>query len=341
MKIIHSGDWHLGVKADDPWVQEIQLQGIKEHIKYAKENNIKTIIQYGDIFDVRKAITHTTMEFARKIATMLEDEDIHMITIVGNHDAHYKNKLTPNASAEILGKYKNITVVEKPITMDFDGTLIDLIPWMCDENTASIMKHIKESSAEYCIGHWELNGFYFYKGMKSHGLEPDFLKKYKQVWSGHFHTISSAANVKYIGTPWTLTAGDENDPRGFWVQDTAADTMDFIPNEITWHRKIFYPVTGPFDANEFKNLSVRVIITQVDKDLPKFESELEKVVHELRTVSKVDNSVESGEDDEVKVKSLLELMEEYIEALPDAASDEDIKALKRYAKQLYIEVQSQ
>ena len=176
--------------------------------------------------------------------------------------------------------------------------------------------------------------------MKSHGLEPDFLKKYKQVWSGHFHTISSAANVKYIGTPWTLTAGDENDPRGFWVQDTGLSTFDFVPNEITWHRKLIYPVTGQVDFEEFRNLAVRIIVTAVDENLPKFESELEKVVHELRTVSKVDNSVESEDGEEVEVKSLLDLMEEYIQALEDLSAD-DIKALKVMSKQLYIEAQNQ
>ena len=67
MKIIHSGDWHLGVRADDPWVQDVQRHGIKQHIDYAKKHGIKTIIQYGDIFDVRKAITHKTMEFAREM----------------------------------------------------------------------------------------------------------------------------------------------------------------------------------------------------------------------------------------------------------------------------------
>lgn len=340
MKILHTGDWHLGVRNDDPWVQDVQRHGIQQAIEYSKENEITTWIQYGDIFDVRKAITHKTMEFAREIAESLEGEGINLITIVGNHDMHYKNTLTPNASTEILGKYDHITVIDKPTTMDFDGTLIDLCPWMCEENASEIMKHIKESSAEYCIGHWELNGFYFYKGMKSHGLEPDFLKKYKQVWSGHFHTISSAANVKYIGTPWTLTAGDENDPRGFWVQDTGLSTFDFVPNEITWHRKLIYPVTGQVDFEEFRNLAVRIIITAVDEDLPKFESELEKVVHELRTVSKVDNSVESEDGEEVEVKSLLDLMEEYIQALEDLSAD-DIKALKVMSKQLYIEAQNQ
>lgn len=340
MKILQSGDWHLGVKNDDPWIQNIQRDGIRQQIEYSKKHGIKVWIQHGDIFDVRKAITHKTMEFAREIAGMLEEAGIVMHTIVGNHDLHYKHKMHPNAITEVLGKYDHIKVYDVPQTVDFDGCLIDLIPWLCDENVADIMKHVKESSAHYCIGHWELNGFYYYKGLKSHGLEPDFLKSYKQVWSGHFHTISSAANVKYIGTPWTLTAGDENDPRGFWIFDTATESMDFVPNETTWHVRLQYPFTGKIDYNDYKNLSVRVIVTDVDKDITKFETELEKVVHELRMVSKIDNSVESDDEEDIEVKSLLDLMSEYIDALEDL-SPTDNAALKKFAQALYVEAQNQ
>ncbi|BCT70162.1 hypothetical protein [Escherichia phage NiC89] len=336
MKILNLGDWHLGVKADDEWVQSIQLDGIKQAIEYSKKNGITTWIQYGDIFDVRKAITHKTMEFAREIVQMLDDAGITLHTVVGNHDMHFKNTLTPNASTELLAKYPNVKVYDKPTTVDFDGCLIDLIPWMCEENTGEILEHIKTSSASFCVGHWELNGFYFYKGMKSHGLEPDFLKTYKEVWSGHFHTISEAANVKYIGTPWTLTAGDENDPRGFWMFDTETERMEFIPNNTTWHRRIHYPFKGKIDYKDFTNLSVRVIVTEVDKNLTKFESELEKVVHSLRVVSKIDNSVGSDDSEEVEVQSLQTLMEEYINAIPDI-TDSDREALIQYANQLYVE----
>ena len=336
MKILNLGDWHLGVKADDEWIRGIQIDGIKQAIEYSKKNGITVWIQYGDIFDVRKAITHKTLEFAREIVQMLDDAGITLHTVVGNHDMHFKNTLTPNASTELLAKYPNVKVYDKPTTVDFDGCLIDLIPWMCEENTGEILEHIKTSSASFCVGHWELNGFYFYKGMKSHGLEPDFLKTYKEVWSGHFHTISEAANVKYIGTPWTLTAGDENDPRGFWMFDTETERMEFIPNNTTWHRRIHYPFKGKIDYKDFTNLSVRVIVTEVDKNLTKFESELEKVVHSLRVVSKIDNSVESDDSEEVEVQSLQTLMEEYINAIPDI-TDSDREALIQYANQLYVE----
>lgn len=339
MKILNLGDWHFGIKSDDPWIQHIQLDAIKQALDISKKHGITRWIQYGDIFDVRKAVTHKTMEFTREIVKLLTDNGIVMDTIIGNHDAHYRNTLTPNAITELLSQYSNINVYEHPTTVNYDGVDIDLIPWMCDENTKEILDFIKQSSSKYCIGHWELNGYYFYRGMKSHGLEPDFLGKYKQVWSGHFHTISEGGNVKYIGTPFTLTAGDENDPRGFWIFDTANESMDFVPNTTTWHRKIYYP-NQKLKVEDFRNLSVRVIIEKVDKDLPKFESELEKVVHELRTVSRVDNSVELADGEKIEVKSMITLMDDYIDAISDI-SKEDSEILKKIAKQLYTEAQNQ
>lgn len=336
MKILVLGDFHVGVRADDEWVQNIQRDGIKQAIDYSLKNNIDTWLQAGDWFDVRKAITHRTMEFNRELVDAITAAGIKVHVNVGNHDAAFKNTLFPNSVSELLTQFDNFTIYEHPKTVDFDGCLIDIIPWMCDDNTAEIMEHIKTSSAPYCIGHWELNGFYFYKGMKSHGLEPDFLKKYKRVWSGHFHTISEAANVKYIGTPWTLTAGDENDPRGFWVFDTETEKMEFVPNRTTWHRKITYPFKGKFNPKDYENLAVRVIVTEVDKGLTKFESELEKTVHSLRVVSKVDNSVESDDSEEIEVKTLQETMVEYINAIPDI-TDADREALIKYSTELYIE----
>ncbi|WWS25406.1 hypothetical protein vBKpnAMK6_00468 [Klebsiella phage vB_Kpn_AM_K6] len=43
---LHTGDWHLGVRNDDPWVQDVQRHGIQQAIEYSKENEITTWIQY-------------------------------------------------------------------------------------------------------------------------------------------------------------------------------------------------------------------------------------------------------------------------------------------------------
>ncbi|AXY82794.1 recombination endonuclease subunit [Acinetobacter phage KARL-1] len=333
MKFLKLGDLHIGVRQDDPWIQNIQLQGIRQAIDYSKSRGITTWLQAGDWFDVRKAITHKTMNFNRKICQEILDAGIKVYVIVGNHDATFKNTIFPNACDELLTQFENFTVISSPTTIDL-GVEIDMVPWICEENREEILKFIKASKSKYCMGHFELNGFYFYKGMESHGEEPDFLKSYKRVWSGHFHTISENKNVTYIGTPWSLTAGDENDPRGFWEFDSDTEESKFIQNNTMWHRRIDYPTQ--INPEIYKNLSVRLYVTKVDKQLAAFETALENVVHELKVVNRVDTSAVIEEEDTTEVKSLSELIDEYVESIEDLTS-EDATAIKDMSKLLYLE----
>lgn len=328
------GDLHLGKNQDDSWVQHIQLDAINQAIQLSKERNITTWIQLGDIFDVRKHTSTKCLEFLKHIMSLIEANGIHMHTIVGNHDMFYKEQIHPNTATELLSHYDFVTVHDKPTTVDINGVSFDMIPWLCNENKEAIFNHIKNSDAEYCVGHWELSGFYFYKNVKSHGIEPDFLKHYKQVWSGHFHTQSKSRNVHYLGTPYTLTAGDENDPRGVWIFDCNSRKLEFVQNEHTWHQKITYPSQKDIDINILKNKSVRCVVEQMDKDFTKFESKLESVVHDLRIISSIETA-ESADDEEVEVKNIIDLMTEYVEALDE--SDENKKQINSYVKALYVE----
>ncbi|ADG60014.1 gp47 recombination endonuclease subunit [Acinetobacter phage Acj9] len=335
MKILKLGDWHLGVKQDDPWVQHIQLDGIRQAIELSKARGITNWLQAGDVFDVRKAITHKTMNFARQIFQEIDDAGIIVYALVGNHDMNYREKIHPNACTELLGHLPNVVVIDKPQKINL-GVDIDMIPWICNENREEIYDFVKASNSKFCMGHFELSGFYFYKGMKSHGSEPDFLKGYKRAWSGHFHTVSENRNITYLGTPWSLTAGDENDPRGWWIFDSETEESVFYQNKTMWHRRIDYPTS--INPEIYRDLSVRLYVTKVDKNLAAFETALEQVVHELKVVSRVDTTVELSEDidENTEIPAMSDLIAGYVDALPDL-SEEDSIAIKKFANDLYLE----
>lgn len=306
---LHLGDLHLGISQDSEWHQNLQRELIDQALEYSIENGITEWISYGDVFDVRKAITHKTMEFSREIIENLIKNNINITIIVGNHDLHFRNKIHPNAVTELLGKYSNVTVVDKPMTLDHDFVKIDLFPWMCEENTSLILDFIKNTSSEMAIGHFELNGFFFYKGVKSTGIDSNFLSKYKQVYSGHFHTISESGNIKYIGTPYSLTAGDENDIRGFY--HLTDQGFKFIQNNTTWHQKLYYPDDKDINPEDLKNCSVRVFIKETDKDFDKFQTALEKSVNSLRFVSTIKKETDK-ETEQSELKTTLGLFTDEI-----------------------------
>lgn len=336
MKIIMLGDLHTGVSNDDPWIHGYIEKFFDFMCEYAVENGIKHMIQAGDWFDTRRAVTSTCMNFNREVLVpKLAAAGIRTWVTVGNHDAKYKNTIKHNAPREVLGHYDHIHVIDEPTTVDFDGVTWDLIPWMCDDNKEQILEFIRNSASEYCVGHWELSGYYFYKGLKSSGYSADFLKKYRRVYAGHFHTISEGGNVTYLGTPYTLTAGDENDPRGFWVFDTETHTATFVPNPVVWHRRVSYP--SEIDVQSFVGVSVRVISTVEDPKLIAIEAELVKVAHQVRVVYNlaVDDSetVEFEDDENVSTEALLL---EYVASVVEDPSD--VEAVRRYINEALAEV---
>lgn len=336
--ILLVGDLHTGIRKDDPKLESIIIDGIRQSIEYSSKNDINTWIQVGDWFDVRSAISHITMELmSQKIIPMLREAGIFVYVIVGNHDMKHKNKIRPNACEEVLGQYDDvIKVYAEPTTLDLNGTQIDLIPWMCDENIEEILEFIKNSSSKVCVGHWELGGYYYYKNQPSTGYDPSFLAKYEQVFSGHFHTISEKANILYLGTPYTLTYGDENDPRGVWSYNTKTNKRKFIQNEMTWHQRIEYPECyKDFDADSVKGCYVKVIVNEEDENISKFEETLLESTYEYRMIRStkaltslygVDVTVDETLNEDGTTKGLLEIAKEYVDGMNiDDPSKTDVK----------------
>lgn len=335
------GDLHFGVKNDDPWMENV-IRGFFTHfVAECEKQNIRTCVQTGDWFDVRKGISHRTMEFIRQdILPMLEKQFDKIYVTVGNHDMHYKNKITPNSPRELLAKYPYFEIIDSPKTVVFDGISFDLIPWMCKENEKEIKEFIDNTVSKYNVGHWELDGFYFYRGMKSAGDNPEFLHKYKKVFCGHFHTQSEGGNIHYVGTPYTITLGDANDPRGFWVFNPKDESMIFNKNPLTYHVRLYYDEsTWDRKPETFKDRVVKIIVTKSGKKLEKVLDAFEQQCHELviEYREEIDEAQEEGSE-EVSVKKLMDVVKDRVESLE--VSEEQQKLVLGIMRGLYAEALS-
>jgi DNA repair exonuclease SbcCD nuclease subunit len=207
---------------------------------YLKENNIDTIFQMGDLFDRRKFIGFQTLALSRKYFFQPAQEyKLHVL--IGNHDIAFKNTLEVNSPQLLLNEYNNITVYDKPITVSFGGTVVDIIPWICNDNEIEINEFIKNSKSQICFGHFELAGFEMDRGNICHeGMDRNLLNKYDVVLSGHFHHKSTDGTITYVGTPGEMTWADYNDKRGFHIFDTETRELDFIENPHRMFHKIVY-----------------------------------------------------------------------------------------------------
>lgn len=241
MRICVLGDTHFGARNDSPLFDQ-QFEKFYEEVffPYLEKNSIDTVIQLGDVFDRRKYINFNTLKSVQKYF-FNELNKYNSYVLIGNHDTYYKNTNEVNSLELLLAKYNNISVINNPREFVFDNTKILFVPWICTDNEQIIFETIKETTAQICCGHFEIQGFEMYKGsVIDHGLDKKIFDKFELVLSGHYHHRSTKQNITYCGTPYELTWSDYNDPKGFHVLDTDTRELKFICNPNVMFFKYHY-----------------------------------------------------------------------------------------------------
>jgi hypothetical protein len=136
-----------------------------------------------------------------------------MYMITGNHDVYFKDTLDVS-TLELFCKYEYITVIDKPV--EFNNVVF--VPWGTE---------IPKVKSEYCMGHFSIIGFKMNNSFAADkGFVASDFKKFKHVYSGHFHTPSTNGNITYLGSPYGMTFHDVNSDRGFYVWEKGK--LDFI-----------------------------------------------------------------------------------------------------------------
>ena len=347
MKICILGDTHFGMRGDSLDFHEHYKKFYENvFLPYLLENNIKTVYQLGDMFDRRKFINFNSLYLSRKyFFNPLRDNHIRLHTLLGNHDVAFKNTLEVNSSQQLLEGYGNVTVYDDPVTLNIDGTLIDIIPWICAENEEAISKFVENSKSEICFGHFEISGFEMDRGNLCHeGLDKNFLKRYDIVLSGHFHHKSSDGQITYVGTPGEMTWSDHNDERGFHVFDTETRTLTFIENPYKiFHKLVYDDATQDFDYwkdfdfEHLKGSYVKVVVLKKDNPFM-----FDGILDRLYAVTPADVSVVEdftdimAENEEVidEAEDTMTILSKFIDGVE---MNVDGDKLKNVMRELYIE----
>lgn len=306
------------------------------------DNKINTVFQLGDLFDRRKYINFRTLSESKKIMfDRFYDNNIDMHVLVGNHDIHMKESTEINSPRLLIDQYDNITVYDTASTLDYYGTSIDIIPWLCKENEESILEMISTSSSELCFGHFEIQNFSMYKGIESHdGLPEDLFQRYELVCSGHYHTRSHRENIVYVGTPYEMTWQDYNDTKGFHVFDTQTRQLEFIINPYTIFSRIDYDDTEHLPETsrlDIKDKFCRLVVRNKTDPL-KFDNFIQRLYnkgpYELKIIEDLSEFTDGEIGDEINLENTIDVLSNYIDSIETTANKDKIKA---FMKTLYIE----
>lgn len=290
--------------------------------EYMLENNLTTIIQFGDLFDQRKNVGFVTLKRTKDyFFNRIRDLGFHMVVFIGNHDIPYKNTLEANSPSLLLQEYSDcITIIEEPLELIFGNTSALVLPWICEDNEIQSLQAIDETKSPLCFGHLELAGFEMYRGaICENGLSKNLFWKFQQVYSGHFHHISSNDNIQYIGSPCTLTWADFGDERGFFVLNTNDLSTAFVENPFpNFHKIVYNDHEDAFtfddlesaDYSKYNQTFVKVIVSN-KSNLYLFEKFIEKLESFGAVVHTVDDHkyrnivVDDNLDDSNDVESVI------------------------------------
>jgi DNA repair exonuclease SbcCD nuclease subunit len=348
MLVVILGDIHIGVRNDSAVFNELQRKFYTEVLfPYMEEHKLDTIVQLGDMFDRRKYINFNSLNLAKDyLFDPMLKKNITCHTLVGNHDIAFRNTLSVNSQRLLLGGYPNVIVHDKPCTIDFDGLPIDLIPWICEENTQEISDFITESKSSFCAGHFELAGFEMDRNnWCREGQDPATLSKYELVIAGHFHHRSRKSNILYAGVPIEHTWADWNDPKGFHVLDTDTRELEFIKNPHTIYVKISYNDDDLFfddvqkkDFSEYTGKYVKVVTIKKNNAFL-FETFMDNLSKanpvDITTVEDfTDDNLPGSEDDIDQADDTMAIIDKVVDALEiDLQKDK----LKSIIKEIYTE----
>ena len=271
MKTALITDTHYGIRNDSQYFYEYFKRFLQDtFFPTLEKEGIRTVFHLGDLVDRRKYVNFLTLYHLRRdFLEEFERRQIDLFIILGNHDTYYKNTNDVNALKELLeNKYQFIHVIERPQTLEFDGTDILFLPWICEENYEESIDAIKTTTGQIAFGHLELNGFEMFKGsISDHGMDHKLFDRFDVVCSGHYHHKSDTGNIHYLGAFAEYTWSDYDDPRGFHLFDTTSRELTFIRNPYRMFEKVWYDDTqksaseiigdAQFDA---RNKMVKVIV---------------------------------------------------------------------------------
>lgn len=348
MKIALITDTHFGARNDNLAFNEYFFKFWEQtFFPYLVEHNIKTVIHLGDVMDRRKFVSYRiAKDFRERFINQFVDKDIDLHMLVGNHDTFYKNTNDVNSLAELVeGRNAKIHVYPSPKTVEFDGTSIHLMPWICTDNYAESMASVKETSAQVCIGHFEINGFEMHKGhYAENGMDGNFLNKFDTVFSGHFHKKSDNGHIYYLGNTYQITWSDDECPKGFHVFDTTTRELERVVNPYVIFQKVYYDDTttdySDYDVLTLKDKFVKIVVVN-KKDLYQFDRFIDKVLsesgaHEVKIIEDFSELNANNVDDAIieNTEDTMTLLEKYIDEL-----DVDINKsrLSSMMRSLYLE----
>ena len=332
MKLAIVSDLHIGIKKSSDVHLKIAHDFFHRKLfPYLKENDIRTIMVLGDVFDTRETINVKAMNFVYDLFSM----PFNFIILTGNHDLYHNNNAAIT-SLKILSRFNNVELVNLARDYKIGDSSFFIVPWVQDME--EFKKSLELSQASICFGHFDIDGFsYTGNTISEKSINPKIFSKFDKVFSGHFHTrcskIINNTEIVYVGCPYELTRADAGNAKGFHVYDTETNNYEFIENKLSpRHIQVKYPTI--LDEATLQNNFIDVFVDEADlKDDDKIKEYL-KIYNSEKYLQAPTVKIIKTEDyltEDLKIddesKSIIELITEYVKLQENIDNKKDLTKL--------------
>jgi len=349
-------DTHAGIKnGADVFLDYAEKFYSEIFFPYCQKNNISNILHLGDYYDHRRIANIKVLHRVRQMfQEKLDEYDMTMDIIPGNHDVAFKNTNALSSLVETLQHYTDrVNLHMEPTVVQYDNLRVALIPWINAENKEEVMEFVSNVDAPFLGGHLELAGFEMMKGVpiNSHGMSSTPFSRFETVMSGHYHTKSTRENIHYLGVPFEQTWSDCNDAKYFHVIDTDTRELTPIRNPLTIYNRVVYDDSKCKETDDFLKAHkgsdnvidsfVKVIVAN-KKNPYNFDRYVDHLMSQnpfdLKIVENFEDAlVDKATEGEQEIVDTQTLLNTYVD---DIELSCDKERLKKKLQELFVEAQN-
>ena len=248
--ILAFGDLHL---TKDP-LRILSVLNFLDYIhKYCLENDIKHIVNMGDLFDRPEINSNAFVPVFRKLLEISKDAKIY--SIIGNHEL--KDKAGNDTLVETFSSFG--TFIQNSETINIDGIDYDFLSYT--DNIQDI-----PNKGRVLFGHLEVETFYYNPKRKIEGsaFQPEMFDQYDLVISGHLHHEQHRDNFEFVGSPYPTNRGEGGKKNYFAViNGNSCELIEYNdgPDYITIEANNF---------NEDIDYTNKIVTVQISKKVENF-----------------------------------------------------------------------
>jgi len=194
----------------------------QQAIDLCKELDIKLIFHLGDFVHSREAQPELVINEMSEIFKLINDNEIDLIGIDGNHDRTHLESESSYLSG--IDKHGACIFHKEVVRHVFDNENFGFafLPYFKEngsylERLEKLSKSIDKKRINILLTHISINGVTNNDGSGvENEIKQDLFKQYDSVFVGHYHQQQSQGNIYYIGGSFAQNFGEDN-LKGFTI----------------------------------------------------------------------------------------------------------------------------